>query len=109
MKCLPGFGHKFPIIAFGMERKLQNAEGVRIANFACWQRCGERAMVLATRAGNEFSNALGGVGFPFGILRREAFVIVVVSVDDDGSPRFVQVLPECFHLGIVAVLRAGTK
>src|SRR5580658_8925786 len=109
MKCFPGFGHKFPVIALGVERQLQNAEGVRIANLARWQRRRERAMVLASSAGYEFSYAFGGVGFPFGILRLKTLVIVVVSVDDDGDSRLVQILPKRFHLRIIAVLGAGTE
>jgi hypothetical protein len=109
MKRLPCFGDKFPVVALGVERKFQNAVGVRIADFASGQRRRERAMALATGTGHDFSDAVRNVGLAFGILRRETLVIVIVPVDYDSGSRFVQVLPERLHFWIVAVLRAGTE
>ena len=92
-----------------MEREFQNAVGVRIADFACWQRRREWAMALAAGAGHDFPDSTRRVGLAFGILRREPLVIVIVPVDDDGGSRLIQVLPECLHFWIVAMLRAGTE
>src|SRR5580658_310149 len=89
MKRLPCFGQKFPVKAFGMEREFQNAVGVRIADFACWQRRREWAMALAAGAGHDFPDSTRRVGLAFGILRREPLVIVIVPVDDDGGSRLI--------------------
>jgi len=65
-----------------MKSDLQNAEGVRVPNLGCRECRGERAVVSSPRPSDEFPDALR-IGLAIGILRREALVIVIVSINDD--------------------------
>ena len=57
----------------------------------------------AAGADDEFANAAGRVEPPVGILRREAFVGVVVAADDEIDVELVERAPHVPHVGIVAV------
>jgi len=72
-----------------MESHFQNAEGVCVPNLGGRQRVSERTMVPSACPSDEFPNPSTGIGLTIGILRREALVIVIVSVDDYRRTVFV--------------------
>src|ERR1700722_11542524 len=108
-ESFPGLGNEFPVVAFGMQGKLQNSVGIGIAQFAgSYRRC-KRAVTLASGAHYEFSYAVRKIEFPVRILRCETFVVVVVAVQYQSRVRGVQILPKRLHLWIISMFRAGTE
>ena len=63
-------------------------------------------MILAACAHDKFANAASGIRLAIRCLRREAFVIMVVAVDDDICISFVERLPKRLDLWIIAVSSA---
>ncbi len=69
-----------------------------------------KARVSCRRCRSDFANTSCGVADAIGILGREAFVIVIVAVDDDvGVCFFVQGLPERFYFRVITVLAPELK
>src|SRR5215471_15831127 len=66
-------------------------------------------MALSAGADNEFAEATLGVGPADGILRCEAFVVVVVSGDDEFRIVIVKSLIKRCDRQIVAVIQARTE
>jgi hypothetical protein len=54
---------------------------------------------------HELADAAGGIGFAVGVLRCEAFVIVVMSVEYNCGVRVIQIAPEIDVVRIVSVPR----
>ena len=69
MKGFPRFRDEFPIVAVCVKRELQDAERVRVADFAGRQRNREWPVALTSGADNKFADALRCVGFAVRILR----------------------------------------
>src|SRR5450432_310941 len=65
--------------------------------------------ILAAAADYEFADAVIVVELAVGILRGEAFVIVVVAVDDDVGSGLEECIPERLHERVVTVLAAGAE
>ena len=63
-------------------------------------------MTLAARPHYEFAKAARRIGRTVRCLRRETFVVVVVTVHNDIGVGFIQVLSKRFDLGIVSVSSA---
>jgi hypothetical protein len=92
-----------------VQRELEDAERVGIADFAGRQRDDERAMISSAGADDEFADAVRGVGLAFGVLRSEALVVVVVPGQDQRGVRGIQIVPERFRVGIPSVRPAGAE
>src|SRR2546421_352375 len=84
---LAGVGDEFPVVAVIAQRELQHAVCAVIAHLAV--RHGGRIVPQprATRADHELADPVRRVRRSGGALRREALVIVVVSIDDELPPR----------------------
>src|SRR5260370_971714 len=108
-EALPCFGNELPVISVGLERELQDAEGGGIAQFAIGLWRGERAVILAAGAHDEFADAARGIGRAIGRLRGEALVIVIMAGDHDIGVGFVERLEERLNGEVVAVGAAGTE
>ena len=63
----------------------------------------------ASRAGNKFSDASGGIGGAIWRLRSEALIVMVVTVDNELGVCFVEGLPDWPQFGIVAMRGPGAK
>src|SRR5258708_13451407 len=63
-EALPLFGNELPVIGVGLERKLQDTKGCRIAQFAIGLWRAEGAVILAAGAADEFANAALGIATP---------------------------------------------
>ena len=83
MEGFAGFGDEFPVVALCVKSELEDAVRRPVADLTREQRLAERAVTLATGAYDEFANAVREVGLAVGILRREALVVVIVTVDYD--------------------------
>lgn len=108
-KSFAGLGNEFPVVAFGMQGKFQNSEGISVAHFAGSQRHRKRAMVFAAGADNELPDAARPIRITVRVLRREAFVVVIMSVKYQSGVGVVEILPKRLHLRIISVFRAGTE
>src|SRR6266851_2705568 len=107
---LAAFGNKLPIVTLGMERQFQYTIGVIVPSLTV--RLGlthDAVRIFPAGSHHELTNAMGKVAFSVGVLGSEAFVIVIVAVDDDFSPSGVQRLPKRFHFGIIAMLSTGAE
>ena len=91
-------GNKLPVVTLGAKHELQNSEGFRVADFAVWFCGTERTMVLASGADDKFADAVESIGLCIGILRREAFVIVIVAIQHHGGVRTVEI----FQNGLIS-------
>src|SRR5678810_1044208 len=65
----------------------------------------ERIRRRASGADHELADSRGGVRVAVAILRREAFIDVIVGCEDDVGAGIVENAPEIPHLFVVAVLR----
>ncbi len=108
-ECLAGHGDELPIIAAGAEGQLDHTESVAVSNLAVGNGCLEGAQALAACPHYELSNAKRRIRSAVGILRREAFVIVVVTIDNDLRPGLIKGLPDRLHLVVVSVPSGGEQ
>jgi len=106
---LPRFGNELPLVRAGLESELEDTEGSGIAYFTVGLHLAERAMILATRTDDEFTDAALGIGGALWRLGGEALVVVVVAANNDFSVGVVEGLPERLHRQIIAVRTAGTE
>lgn len=103
MEDSSGDGDEFPAVFSWRERQVQDAIGLVVADFAVGLGGSERRVTASPSADDDFADAMLGVGIAFGILRREPFVGVFVSSQDQVGVRFVQILPECAQFGMLCV------
>ena len=108
-EALPCFGNELPLVRAGLESELEDTEGRGIAYFTVGFHFAEGAMILATRADDEFPDAVLRIGGAVGRLRGEALVIVVVATHNHVGVGIIEGLPERLHRQIIAVRAAGTK
>ncbi len=101
--------NEFPLVSAGEQRQLQDAERFEGVDFAIRANDSERTKILAAGSHDEFAYAAAGIGSAIRILRSEAFVIVVMSVDDYVGVGLVENVPQRFHKQVVAVGAAGTE
>src|SRR5713101_3013009 len=104
-----GFRDEFPIVGVGMQRELEDAERVGVADFAVENRDNKWAMTFSAGADDEFADPVLGVGLAAGVLRSEALVVVVVAVEDERGVRGVQIIPERFRVGIPSIRAARAE
>src|SRR5581483_5882533 len=98
------FGNKLPIVAFSVQSQLQHSKGIGVSGFAIWFCIAEYPMaVLAAASHHKFPDTACVIQLAVGVLWREALVVMIVSVDDNICVGGIKILPEGFHLGIVAV------
>ena len=72
-------GDKLPIIARWMQRQLQNAiQGIK-SSLAIGDRSSEGSQEGTTRSNSEQTDTLRQIGYTIGVLRREAFIVVIVA------------------------------
>ena len=90
-------GDEEPFIRIGKKRKLENPERFVVAHLAVVLRRTERAQILATGADHKFTHAAWDIGLTLRILRREAFVVVVVAVNHHVGSGIVKGLPKWVH------------
>src|SRR3990170_1442040 len=95
-----------PVVAVGVQRELEDAEGVRVADLAVRFGAPERVVALAAGADDEVPDAVR-VGPLVGILRGDPLVAVVVPVQHDIRTRLVERLPERFRPRAVAMPARG--
>jgi len=95
---LARFRYKLPIVAARVQRQLENAEGVGIANFAVGENGGQGGVVGAAAPHNKLANASNGVSDTIWILRRKTFIDVVMSAQNKVSIRVVKCLPKWFRV-----------
>src|SRR5687768_5475452 len=93
-KVMAGLRDEFPIIAIGIERQLEHAEGHVLANFAIRNRGPDPVIVLAAGPDNEFTDAACPVERTIRVLRREPLVIVIVTGNDHLGTGFVERAPD---------------
>ena len=92
-----------------MQRELEDAERVGVADFAVENRDNKWAMTFSAGADDEFADPVLGVGLAAGVLRSEALVVVVVAVEDERGVRGVQIIPERFRVGIPSIRAARAE
>src|SRR6266404_1396821 len=109
LECFASLRNKFPVVGARFKREFQDAERGRVAHFAVWMRFAEGPMIFSACAYNKFSNAVNGIGFSFRCLRGEAFVVVIVTTDDDVGVGVVEGLPERLEGKIVTMFTAGAE
>src|ERR687895_1941201 len=71
-----------PLVALRMQRELQHTVALIVVNLAVGEGVQDRVVALATAAHHKLPDAALGVRFPARILRREAFVVVLVAGED---------------------------
>src|SRR6266436_2613855 len=108
-ETLPCLRDELPVIAVGLESQLEDAEGIGVARFAVWFWRTEGAMALPAGAGYELADATRRIRRAIRSLRCEAFVIVIVTVDDYIGVRFIERFPQGFYSQIIAVRAAGAE
>src|SRR5262252_3207012 len=106
---LPFLGNELPVVTVGAKRQLQNAESCEVANLAVGLRRRKGPMTLSARAGDKLANAASRIAGAVRSLRREAFVVVVMTVDDHVGIGVVECIPERLYSQIVAVSAARTE
>jgi len=103
-------GYKLPIVAFRMQRQLQDAESVGISGLTVGLRRREETVrILSSTPYNKLANAMLGIELAAGILRSEPFVVVVVSINNDVRTRVIQNVPQRFDFRIIAVRQPRTE
>src|SRR5258708_6313979 len=100
---------EFPLVSAGRERQPQDAERLQRVHFAIRANDSERTQILVAGSHNEFPDAAAGIGSAVRILWGEAFVIVIMAVDDYVGVGFVESVPQRFHQQLVAWAAAGTE
>src|SRR5580658_8921814 len=78
----------------GRQRQFDDAVRIRIPNFAVGTRKPQWIMAPSTGAHNNFANPIHWVGVPVRILRRKAFVGMLMTHYDQCSVRRIEILPE---------------
>src|SRR6267154_1708209 len=102
--------NELPVVAFGMQREFQHAEGIGVVCFAVGLHCCEESVrVLAAASYNEFANAVFGIRLSVRVLRCKALVIVIMAIDHNVGAGVVQNVPKRLNLGIGAVRQARTE
>src|SRR5579864_2986882 len=104
-----GLGNKLPVVAARMQSELQYAEGVGIAYFAVGDDGADGPLIFSPGAHHKLSNPARGIGRAIRVLRRKAFVIVIVAGDNHVGIGIVKRLPQRLDAHIVAMSAAGTE
>src|SRR5215210_1092019 len=91
-----------------MECHLHDADGVGDLELAVGLDSYDPPQLGSAGAHNELADPLGRVRLPARVLRGEAFVVVVMTVQHHVRTRLVESIPEGGHRGMVA-MNAGTE
>ena len=94
VKVSSGLGQELPLVAAGVERELEDAEGPGVLHLRVGQRRVQRVVLRAALADHELAHAALVVQLPVGRLGREALVGVVVAAVDELGAVLVEQLPE---------------
>src|SRR6266481_242836 len=103
------FGNELPIVGTGLEVKFQNAEGSGVAQFAVGLWFDEGAVILTACTEDELANAASRIRSGVRSLWGEAFVIVVVTADNDVRVAIVEGLEKRLDGEVVAMGAAGAE
>ncbi len=107
---LASLRYELPFVSAGGEGQLKDSERVCVSHLTVGLGISKDAMrILSAGTDDEFSNAVGEIKLSIRVLGREAFIIVVVAVDNNVRVGRIQVLPEQAHLRVVSVFLAGTE
>lgn len=82
-KACTSHRNELPVVLARRKHQLQHAIAIVIPCHAIRPDSDECLMALAARPDDELPDSAGGVRLPVRILRREAFIIMDMAIDDD--------------------------
>ena len=107
-EALPGYGDKLPAIAGGVERQLQHTIGVIATDFAVGNGRAKRVERPAARADHKLANPTCCIRHTVGVLGGKAFIIMVVTAENEVGAIVIERLPDGRHTGFIAMF-TGAK
>ena len=93
-ECFACLGHKFPIVAGGMQDQFENPKSICVAYFAVGSARLQGRVVASARPNHKLTDAAQRVGDTIRRLRGKALVDMIMSVEDQVYIMVIKDLPE---------------